>query len=708
MARLSWRNQLVLVVFLWICSIYILSAKPSRQDSKIKNCFDNDTKTYIVADNFYGIVKASNFCENAGHSCMIFLNSNITKHKILWKRWPQLDNDGLLYLPKSVANKDMFLYVLRNNCSKFCPDRDTSPIPSSSFGDGGNTSSCHIGNVSTKTACKKSKYDETYCSKEDQPYNDKYIINVTKKEMECVNCDSPLKIPDEKIKMNNTPQIVDGKVPASEAANLMKNMENLVATMKGTSASLSVAEGVTGILVKGPEPEEMEGVSFAYQSPADSIKIIDDNTLLDAFSRTISVSKEAFEKAVASNISASFAAVLRFTNMTQDDNNSTLLGDEVVAVEMGADIKNLTDTVNLTFKNTKYDRQIPHCNSWNGEGNKPNWTEEGCETFEKDNAITCRCSHLTFFAILMTPINETISSSDLNILTIITQVGCGLSIFFLGIILFLHFFSRKTKASETTTIFICLVSSMLLMNLTFLINNYVAAMKNSLGCKIMAAVMHYFMLATFSWFAAQGFHLCLQMYKGGQVVIKRYILKVSAASWVLPSVVVILLLIFGKYGELTIYTDNPKYSVAMCWITDNDIHYIVNIGYYALVFLFTFSTAIIVLSWLFNLKKIKKDNTQESENGKSVTVIMGLCFMLGITWGFAFFAYGVLRIPATYIFTILNSFQGFFLFIYYNHTSNLGLKKANVSSNNSSQSSTSTSTCSLKTRLDNVSNPYMK
>jgi len=90
---------------------------------------------------------------------------------------------------------------------------------------------------------------------------------------------------------------------------------------------------------------------------------------------------------------------------------------------------------------------------------------------------------------------------------------------------------RKTKATETTNIFICLVLSILLMNFAFLINNFVAEMKNLLGCKIMAAVMHCFMLATFTWFAAQGFHICLQMYKGGQVVIKRYILKVSVTSW---------------------------------------------------------------------------------------------------------------------------------------------------------------------------------
>lgn len=70
-----------------------------------------------------------------------------------------------------------------------------------------------------------------------------------------------------------------------------------------------------------------------------------------------------------------------------------------------------------------------------------------------------------------------------------------------------------------------------LLNLTFLINHHVESLDNSVGCKIMAAVMHYFLLATFTWFAVQALHLCLQMNMGGKVEIRHYILKVSISSW---------------------------------------------------------------------------------------------------------------------------------------------------------------------------------
>ncbi|XP_031178232.2 adhesion G-protein coupled receptor G2-like [Sander lucioperca] len=525
---------------------------------------------------------------------------------------------------------------------------------------------------------------------------DRYIINITTNN--CFNCDNPVKAPDEKIKLNVTIKIEEGgKLDAAQAAGIMNNMANLATSMTGSSAALTVAEGVTGVLVRQKEAAIVQDISLAYRSSNDSMSIIENKETLAKFSRSVTVSKQAFVKA-SSNGTIPFAAVLRFLNLALDKKNSTVLENEVLAVEMGTTITNLTDKMQINFLNMTY-KGIPSCHSWNGEGSQPNWTDDGCLTIHDGQNITCECSHLTFFAILMSPLNETISTSDLNNLTIITQVGCGLSMFFLCIVLFMHFLLRKTKASNATRILIHLVSAMCLLNFTFLINNFVANMKNSVGCKIMAALMHYFMLATFTWFAVQAFHLCLQIYTGGQIVIRRYILKVSIVSWVLPSVVVIVLLILGKYGEQVIHTNDSEQTAAMCWITDNLVHYIVNIGYYVLVFIFTFTTFIIILSWLFFLKRTRTGQT--STHGKKIVIILGLCCMLGITWGFAFFAYGVLRIPSYYIFTVLNSFQGFFLFIYYYNTSHTGDTTGGASSNKNS-----VSTNTVKTSLDIFANPY--
>lgn len=72
---------------------------------------------------------------------------------------------------------------------------------------------------------------------------------------------------------------------------------------------------------------------------------------------------------------------------------------------------------------------------------------------------------------------------------------------------------------------------MFMLNVTFLTNGWVASLRSPVGCQVMAAAMHYSMLATFTWFAMEAFHLCQQLYKSGSVPIPRYIMKVCIAGW---------------------------------------------------------------------------------------------------------------------------------------------------------------------------------
>ncbi|XP_059376936.1 adhesion G-protein coupled receptor G6-like [Carassius carassius] len=55
---------------------------------------------------------------------------------------------------------------------------------------------------------------------------------------------------------------------------------------------------------------------------------------------------------------------------------------------------------------------------------------------------------------------------------------------------------------------------------------------------------------------------------------------------------------------------------------------------------------------------------------KQLMMVLSLFLLFGLTWSVAFFSYGPMLIPSYYIFTVLNSFQGFFLFLYYYHIHN--------------------------------------
>ncbi|MEQ2178161.1 hypothetical protein GOODEAATRI_011070, partial [Goodea atripinnis] len=234
----------------------------------------------------------------------------------------------------------------------------------------------------------------------------------------------------------------------------------------------------------------------------------------------------------------------------------------------------------------------------------------------------------------------------------------------------LHFllFSWKNKASQAVKILMNLFIALFVLNFCFLINESIADLKVMAACVAIAAVLHYSMLATFTWFFMQALHLYFNLYKI-RTDMKHYMWKICITGWVIPAVVVVGLLASNKYGDIRISGDNGT-SVNICWIPGSALHLGVNTGYYSIVFIFTLTIFIVTAVQITKFAS-KANNKNKIFTKKRVSSLLGLFCLLGITWGFAFFSHGPLLLPSYYIFTILNSFQGFFLFIYYYFTSSI-------------------------------------
>ncbi|XP_047673941.1 adhesion G-protein coupled receptor G2 isoform X2 [Tachysurus fulvidraco] len=508
----------------------------------------------------------------------------------------------------------------------------------------------------------------------------------------CRKCGDPFQKTEGKVVLNFT--LPGGSSSNCSYSDTMKTLNKMILDEMGNKSSVSVSmDNITGIFVKQQNKEDFNPIYFIYCTKA-NFNIIEDKTQMQTFERTFSVPKEAFEKAMNISNETLFASLLRFPSFPKDYMNSTLLNNEVYSIDMGKEIANLTNTFNLTFRNISLKSADLVCNSWNGQGATPIWTTDGCNTSYVNGEVTCLCQHLTFFAVLMTLPNSKISTSDLNNLTFITSIGCGLSLFFLSIALFMHYLLRRGQASVSVHILINLFVALFLLNLSFLVNESVARTGDEIGCKLMAGTMHYFMLSTFTWFGLQALHLCLQLTQN-VAGIQNYVTKLCIAGWVPAALVMTGIFISQKYGKVFIVSDTGK-TASMCWITDQTLHYLVNIGYYSAIFLFTFLTFVVMLRWLWLLRRKSPTITFSGKRSRpsDALTIMGLCCILGLSWGFAFFTYGPMQIPAYYIFSILNSCQGLFLFVYYYKSS----RQADEAETLETESSTTTV----------VENPYNK
>lgn len=96
-----------------------------------------------------------------------------------------------------------------------------------------------------------------------------------------------------------------------------------------------------------------------------------------------------------------------------------------------------------------------------------------------------------------------------------------------------------------------------------------------------------------------------------------------------------------------------------CWLSNNIAFYVGVVAYFLLVFVFCLVVFIVVM---VQLSRLKKQNPQNQSPNRGVMTdlrsIAGLVILLGLTWGFALFAWGPLYLPFVYLFTIFNSLQG--------------------------------------------------
>uniref|UniRef100_A0A8C6R171 Adhesion G-protein coupled receptor G5 n=1 Tax=Nannospalax galili TaxID=1026970 RepID=A0A8C6R171_NANGA len=364
-------------------------------------------------------------------------------------------------------------------------------------------------------------------------------------------------------------------------------------------------------------------------------------------------------------------------NLFQDGSNSSLLNNYVLGAQLDHRlVHNLQEPVNISFwHNQSLEGYTVTCVFWKEGASKGRWgawSPEGCHTEQPSSSqVLCHCNHLTYFAVLMQLSQDPVPPELQVPLKYISIVGCSVSIMASLLTILLHVHSRK-QSDSITRIHMNLHASVLLLNSTFLLSSAMAmpTIPRS-ACMALAATLHYALLSCFTWMAIEGFNLYLLLGRVYNVYIRRYLLKLCVLGWGFPGLLVLLLLVvrssvYGPY--VTSFSENQENStsaqnMSICWVCSPVVHHVLVMGYGGLTSLFN----LVVLAWALRilLRLWARDKVLNPWACWNTVTVLGLTILLGTTWALAFFSFGVFLVPQLFLFTIFNSFYGFFLFLWF-------------------------------------------
>ncbi|MFT7816820.1 adhesion G-protein coupled receptor G5-like isoform X1 [Arapaima gigas] len=289
------------------------------------------------------------------------------------------------------------------------------------------------------------------------------------------------------------------------------------------------------------------------------------------------------------------------------------------------------------------------------------WRRDGCDANTTSAKETvCSCSHLTYFALLL-EVNKRNVFPHLETLTWITGLCCAISAIscLLLIVLITRQRCSQKTSHQSTSDHRGLALAMFLLCVLFAFAGVVANVAPEKACTAYGATLHWALLSCACWMAMEILHTFWLIY-----MVMRPFLKCRLQILVgfgLPILVVMIFsLSMDVYGQRQLSSgEDDSRPFLMCWIkhtVGGHLALNVTLGFFA----FVVSSGGVML--LLVLRQVQ-ERPEWKKNRVTFFSIWGLSLLFGLTWGLAFIHFGVLTVAIDFLFTIINSLQGFFLLL---------------------------------------------
>lgn len=439
------------------------------------------------------------------------------------------------------------------------------------------------------------------------------------------------------------------KLLESLAEELIKNGKEVSFSSQNIAFGNVQVRSEVNLWIQAEKKNDVETLSFGIEEPSENI------------TTSIMLPKNIWKKESNQVYSFSFNSD-NFFKRNEDkgllNKKRVKVGSKVISASIYESVvENLKeDKIQLSFEVT--DENATSCGYWEEKSSVNHWSTKGCYRNKitrvgNKKIVHCACNHLTNFAILLAVDDN---RQILKELDIISFIGCLISIAALLVTVVIYTAFRELRRSVPHRILINLCLSLAALLAIFIAG--VDKTKSAASCHSVSVLIHFFTVSTFLWMAVES----VSLYRSVVKIFKRRTNKklffwcCFAAAWGIPAVL---------SGITSYFTEEQfKEENNFCVIKGN---------LFIITTLFPVSCILILNTLLFvpiirqihgHLKKKEKFQTKKNP-WRRVRVTISSTVILGLTWIFGVIALGDLRLLFQWLFTLLNSLQGLFIFIFH-------------------------------------------
>ncbi|XP_069922376.1 adhesion G-protein coupled receptor D1 isoform X1 [Oryctolagus cuniculus] len=285
------------------------------------------------------------------------------------------------------------------------------------------------------------------------------------------------------------------------------------------------------------------------------------------------------------------------------------------------------------------------------------WSNQGCaRTAGNLTYSVCHCTHLTNFAILMQVVPLQLAHGHQVALSSISYVGCSLSVLCLAatLVTFAVLSSVSTIWNQRYHIHANLSFAVLVAQVLLLVSFRLEP--GTVPCRVLAVLLHYFFLSVFAWMLVEGLHLYSMVVTVFGSEDSKH-LYYYGTGWGFPLLICVISVSSAMDGYGTSNNCWLSLGSGAIWafVAPALLVIVVNIGILIAV------TRVISQISADNYK-IHGDPSAFKLTAKAVAVLMPI---LGTSWVFGVLAVNDRAVVFQYMFAILNSLQGLFIFLFH-------------------------------------------